>query len=278
MDPQPRSAPNGHETEHPARRAAAAFASLFPAEGSHGPDRNPEAAGESAAGGALQSRLAGLRNLGLPSASALRGALLSWAPAGIAPALLAFASFPEQLTWTSHVTSRVSSLTSQLYDEVTAIDGYGEALEVALLDLRGLPKRILDVGTGTGFVARRLKEQYPDAEVVGVDLSSHMVATARRNAAVDGVDITFELGDAAALKHDDASFDLVVCQNAPPYCDEMMRVLRPRGKALVVYSFGGPWVEFAWKALAGRLERAGASHVRGRRAGFGFYGLARKRG
>jgi protein-L-isoaspartate O-methyltransferase len=277
MDPQPANAPNGQDNEPPARPAAA-VANPLPAGGPQAPDPNPEPAGESAAGSALQSGLAGLRNLGLPSASELRGALLSWAPAGIAPALLAFASFPEQLTWTSQVTTRISSLTSPLYDEVTAIDGYGEALEVALLDLRGLPKRILDVGTGTGFAARRLKEQYSDAEVIGVDLSSPMVATARRNAAADGVDITFEVGDAAALKHDDDSFDLVVCQNAPPYCDEMMRVLRPRGKALIVYSFGGPWVEFAWKALAGRLERAGASHVRGRRAGFGFYGLARKRG
>ena len=62
------------------------------------------------------------------------------------------------------------------------------------------------------------------------------------------------------------------------FCDEMLRLLRPRGKALLVYSFGGPWVELAWSPVAKRLERSGASHARGKRAGFGFYGIARKRG
>jgi len=76
----------------------------------------------------------------------------------------------------------------------------------------------------------------------------------------------------------DAAFDLVLSQNTPPFCDEMLRLLRPRGKALLVYSFGGPWVELAWSPVARRLERSGASHARGKRAGFGFYGIARKRG
>jgi SAM-dependent methyltransferase len=215
---------------------------------------------------------------GLPIPPSLRGALLSWIPAGIAPTLWAYATIPDQLAWTSQISSRLFSLASPLYDELASTDGYGEALEVALLDLRGSPTRILDVATGTGFVARRLKKQYPAAEVVGVDLSPQMVTVAKRNAEADGLEVTFEVGDAAKLPAEDASFDLVVCQNAPPFCDEMLRVLRPRGKALVVYSFGGPWVELAWSTVAARLERGGASHARGRRAGFGYYGIARKRG
>jgi SAM-dependent methyltransferase len=166
---------------------------------------------------------------------------------------------------------------SPLYDEVTSLDGYGEALEQALLDLRGTPERILDVATGTGFAARRLKRQYPDAEVVGVDISPEMVGIATHNAVAEGLDVHFSVGDAARLDFDTASFDLVLSQNAAPFCDEMLRLLRPRGKALLVYSFGGPWVELAWTAVAKRLEKAGASHARGKRAGFGYYGIARKR-
>jgi ubiquinone/menaquinone biosynthesis C-methylase UbiE len=167
---------------------------------------------------------------------------------------------------------------SPLYDELTEVEGYGEALEQALLDLRGVPARILDLGTGTGYAARRLKRQYPNAEVIGVDASPEMVAIARHNAEAEELDIQFEVGDAAKLRFEDAAFDLVLSQNTPPFCDEMLRLLRPRGKALLVYSFGGPWVELAWSPVARRLERSGASHARGKRAGFGFYGIARKRG
>ena|SRR5437868_2025669 len=214
----------------------------------------------------------------LLSRSTLRRLVLSWAPAGLAPSLWAFATVPDRLGWTSRISSRFFSVVSPLYDEVVRVDGYGEALEQALLDLRGTPSRILDVGTGTGFAARRLKRQYPEAEVMGVDISPEMVAIAQHNAVAEALDIHFEVGDAAALDFEDAGFDLVLSQNAPPFCDEMLRVLRPRGKALLVWSFGGPWVEMAWSPVGKRLERAGASHARGKRAGFGFYGIARKRG
>jgi SAM-dependent methyltransferase len=214
----------------------------------------------------------------LLSPAALRGLLLSWAPVGLAPTLWAFATAPDRLGWTSEVSSRLFSVVSPLYDEVTRLDGYGEALEQALLDLRGTPTAILDAATGTGFAARRLKRQYPEADVVGIDLSPEMVAIAQHNAVAEGLDVTFEVGDAAATDFDDESFDLVLLHNGPPFCTEMVRLLRPRGKALLVWSFGGPWVELAWPAVGKRLERAGASHARGKRAGFGFYGIARKRG
>lgn len=218
---------------------------------------------------------------GLPdwlNPSALRGTLLSWGPAFLAPALWGFATVPEQLARANQISSRLFSLLSPVYDELAATPGYGEALELALLELRGSPGRILDVATGTGYAARRLKRQYPRAEVTGIDLSDRMVETARRDAEAEELDIDVQLGDASHLDFPADHFDLVVCQNAPPFCDELLRVLRPRGKALLVYSFGGPWVELAWKPLAGRLEKAGAHQVRGRRAGFGFFGLARKRG
>lgn len=214
---------------------------------------------------------------GIPRPSGLRGMLKSWAPAGIAPALWAFAVMPSRLTWTSEISSRLFSLLSPVYGDLTAIEGYGEALELALLDLRGSPQHILDVGCGTGFATQRLKRRYPNAHVVGVDVSTQMLSQAQRNAGKEGLDIAYQLGDAARLPFPEASFDLVLTQNAPPFCDELLRVLRPRGKAVVVFSFGGPWVELAWASLADRFERSGASQAKGRRGGFGFYGIARKR-
>src|SRR6266436_9073352 len=135
----------------------------------------------------------------LPNPSVLRGLLLSYAPVALSPALWAFATAPQRLTWTTQVSSRIFSAVSPLYDELTEVDGYGEALEQALLDLRGVPTRILDVATGTGFAARRLKRQYPRAEVMGIDISPEMVAIAQHNAVAEGLDIHFEVGDAAAF-------------------------------------------------------------------------------
>lgn len=213
----------------------------------------------------------------IPGASLARRLLLSWAPAAVAPALWAFGVMPGRLTWTGEVASHLFSLLSPVYDEVTTTEGYGESLELAMLDLRGAPQRILDVATGTGFAALQMKRRYPDTEVIGVDIARQMVQVAAHNATVEKLDVTFQVADAAKLPFEDASFDLVVCMNAPPYCDELLRLLKPRGRALVVFSFGGPWVELAWSTLAERFLGSGASQAKGRRGGLGFYGIARKR-
>src|SRR5437870_9910741 len=165
----------------------------------------------------------------LPNPSILRGLLLSYAPAVLSPALWAFATAPERLTWTTQVSSRIFSAVSPLYDELTGVDGYGEALEQALLDLRGMPARILDLATGTGYAARRLKRQYPNAEVIGVDASAEMVAIARHNAKAEDLGIQFGVVAAAKLGLEHAGWDLVVSQNATPFRDEIWRLLRRSG-------------------------------------------------
>ena len=55
------------------------------------------------------------------------------------------------------------------------------ALDLALADVPP-PRRILDLGTGTGVVALALAERYPEAEVVGIDLSPGMIEEARAEA------------------------------------------------------------------------------------------------
>ncbi|MGH2768023.1 MAG: class I SAM-dependent methyltransferase [Actinomycetota bacterium] len=208
----------------------------------------------------------------------LKEALLAYGPAFVGPALWAFATFPEKLRWTGEVSARVFSVLAGIYDVWTEVEGYGEPLEQAILDLRAAPERILDLATGTGYAARRLKERFPGAEVVGVDVSAEMVAIAEQDSLSQGLEISYMVGEVAALPFSDGSFDLVVQQNAMPFPDEIMRVVRPAGRALIILSVGGPWASLAWPALAGRLEGAGAVHVRSRRVGFGFYGAARKGG
>ena len=44
------------------------------------------------------------------------------------------------------------------------------------------PQNILDYGCGTGVMLQKLSAQYPDAAVTGIDMSSEMLAIARKNA------------------------------------------------------------------------------------------------
>ena len=65
--------------------------------------------------------------------------------------------------------------------------------------------RVLDVGTGTGSLAATLEATRPASEIVGVDPSESFIAYAQRNAKSPRAH--FEVGDAQALKFNDASFD-----------------------------------------------------------------------
>lgn len=133
--------------------------------------------------------------------------------------------------------------------------------------------RALDVGTGTGAGARSLQARFPEAEVVGADLATEMLAEARKYAP----EITFVEADAARLPFGDASFDVVAHANMIPFLDEVDRVLRPGGWTLFAFSSGADtpiWVEPA--VLRGELDRRGFSDFAEIAAGRGTAVLARK--
>ncbi|GGF72966.1 methylase [Azorhizobium oxalatiphilum] len=94
----------------------------------------------------------------------------------------------------------------------------------------------LDVGCGVGNYHALLKPRF--RQLSGVDVSSACVDTAReRNAGVD-----YKVYDGSALPYADATFDLAfticVMHHVPPvqwptFAQEMRRVLKPGGLALV---------------------------------------------
>jgi SAM-dependent methyltransferase len=95
-------------------------------------------------------------------------------------------------------------------------------------------ERVLDVGAGTGALTSALEAVMSSGTLVGIDPSESFVRYAEKNAKSHRV--TFEVGDAQALRFADASFDhtmAMLVMNFIPDHDkavaEMRRVTRPHG-------------------------------------------------
>ena len=137
------------------------------------------------------------------------------------------------------------------------------------------PRRVLDVGTGTGAAARLAAARFPEAEVVGVDLAERMLDEARR--LTDSDRITYQAADAEHLPFDDASFDLVVLSNMIPFFDELARVVSPQGQIVFAFSGGaGTPIYVAPARLRSELTRRGFMEFAELSAGRGTALIARK--
>jgi release factor glutamine methyltransferase len=77
--------------------------------------------------------------------------------------------------------------------------------------------RFLDVGVGSGAIALALKDERPDAQVTGVDVSADALALARENAERLGLEVGLRRGDGAAAAAE--GWDIVVAN--PPYVDSL---------------------------------------------------------
>ncbi len=75
--------------------------------------------------------------------------------------------------------------------------------------------RILDVGCGTGIVSRLIASNDNfHGTITGLDLSPHMLSVARAQSAQQRQKIEWHEGQVESMPFQNASFDLVVCQEA----------------------------------------------------------------
>ena len=106
------------------------------------------------------------------------------------------------------------------------------------------PEGVVDLATGTGDVALRLAELYPEASITGVDLSEGMLAVAREKVK-DRADlkerVVFESGDCLDLRFADDSFDLLtIAYGVRNFEDlekgfrEFYRILKPGGVCMIL--------------------------------------------
>jgi ubiquinone/menaquinone biosynthesis C-methylase UbiE len=107
----------------------------------------------------------------------------------------------------------------------------------------GKPRRILDLGCGTGSTTLMLKQAFPQAEVIGLDLSPYMLVRAEDKAKTGGLDIQWLHGNAEHTGFPDASFDLVTASllfhETPPAVSqsilrESFRLLKVGGEVLIL--------------------------------------------
>ena len=123
-----------------------------------------------------------------------------------------------------------------------------------VFDLQG-SKRILDVGSGAGQMAKPLlKYADPDAAVTCFDLSLEMLRRARQRLKSDAP--RFAVADLSHLPFADGSFDCVTCgyviEHLPdprPGLRELARVLAPGGRMLLLAtedSFSGAFTSRIW--------------------------------
>ena len=112
-------------------------------------------------------------------------------------------------------------------------------------------QRLLDLGTGTGSLARGFAQR--GASVVGVDPSEPLLVEARRLAHAQGVDVEYREGRAEDIDAPDGAFNVVTAGQCwhwfdrPVAAAECMRVLRPDG-ALAICHFD--WLPLPGNAVA----------------------------
>jgi len=102
--------------------------------------------------------------------------------------------------------------------------------------------RILDIGTGPGYVPLEIARGSQNLEVKAIDISSAMVMIASKNAKDAGLSrrVQFKYGSAGSIPYGDGYFDLIISTLSfhhwakPREClKEIHRVLKSGGKAWI---------------------------------------------
>jgi ubiquinone/menaquinone biosynthesis C-methylase UbiE len=111
-------------------------------------------------------------------------------------------------------------------------------------------EKVLDVGSGPGFLAKIMAEKVkPNGSIYGVDVSEFLLNIARSNTS-ENEELKFLYGDATDLPFPNEFFDTVVCAQVLEYVNdidkalrEIQRVVRKDGKIALLDT---DWDSIVW--------------------------------
>ena len=122
--------------------------------------------------------------------------------------------------------------------------------------------RLLDVGCGAGQLA--LIAARAGAQVTGCDIATNWLDKARARAAAEGLEITFEEGDAEALPYEKAQFDAVISLIGAMFAPqpdlvaaELTRVCRPGGMIAMANWTPGGFIGQMFKTISKHIAPSG---------------------
>ncbi|MFZ4106574.1 peptide chain release factor N(5)-glutamine methyltransferase [Flavobacterium sp.] len=82
-------------------------------------------------------------------------------------------------------------------------------------EIKSAKLQILDIGTGSGCIAISLAKSISNAEVFAIDISEEALATAKKNAEINEVNVDFILKNVLETENLGNTFDIIVSN--PPY-------------------------------------------------------------
>lgn len=122
--------------------------------------------------------------------------------------------------------------------------------------------RLLDVGCGAGQLA--LIAARAGLQVTGCDIATNWLEKARARAAEEGLEVTFEEGDAESLPYDDALFDSVISFVGAMFAPrpelvaaELTRVCRPGGMIAMANWTPGGFIGQMFKTISRHIAPSG---------------------
>jgi SAM-dependent methyltransferase len=125
------------------------------------------------------------------------------------------------------------------FEELCKQIPYLQSASDFLGDMSG--KKVLEMGCGNGWICLRLAKS--GARVWGCDISPKTIELAQRYAQAAGLDIQFDVMACEEMSYEDNFFDCVFMHMALHHCDipavsdQILRVLKPGGKAVLVEDY-----------------------------------------
>lgn len=170
--------------------------------------------------------------------------------------------------WNGHVhdwkVARSKAGTKEFFEEIEAYRFDKLHYLPRLVDFTGYAdQRVLDVGCGVGNDLSRFARG--GADVFGIDLAEHSIELAQTNFSLRGLRGQFKVMNGEQMQFADNAFDLVYCHTVLHFTphpqrmvNEIYRVLKPSGRAIIMTVNRRSWLNFLHKVMQVEIDHLDA--------------------